>query len=310
MASDDRPEEQLILLDIPPTEVAMNPEVRQLDRPIWTENKARLIERYLFFFVMVTKHGTYIDGFAGPQSGEPDDMWSARLVLQTQPPWLRHFHLYDRDRQQAQRLTALSQLDSVRATNAHERGRDVRVYHGDFNEEVQKLLISGEIRENEATFCLLDQRTFECHWATVEALAAHKRTHKIEIFYFLPQGWLDRAFAGQRDLSVLERWWGRSDWARLRGMRSHDRAQLMADRFMQELGYRSAKAWPIYKREGGEGPVMYHMIHATDHPEAPKLMRRAYAAAVTAPPGEQFALDFALEPSPTTTGQTTLRLLA
>src|SRR5712672_141396 len=34
--------------------------------PIWTENKAKLIERYLYYFVMVTKHGAYIDGFAGP----------------------------------------------------------------------------------------------------------------------------------------------------------------------------------------------------------------------------------------------------
>jgi hypothetical protein len=25
-------------------------------RPIWTENKAKLIERYLYYFVMVTKH--------------------------------------------------------------------------------------------------------------------------------------------------------------------------------------------------------------------------------------------------------------
>jgi hypothetical protein len=26
-------------------------------RPLWTENKAKLIERYLFYFVLVTKHG-------------------------------------------------------------------------------------------------------------------------------------------------------------------------------------------------------------------------------------------------------------
>jgi three-Cys-motif partner protein len=289
MASDDRQEEQLILLELPAGNADGCPKVRPLERPVWTENKARLIERYLFFFVMVTKHGTYIDGFAGPQTSEPDDMWAARLVLQTKPPWLRHFYLYDSDRNQAQRLDALRQLHCA---------RDVRVCHADFNEEVHWLLASGNIQENEATFCLLDQRTFECHWATVEALAAHKRTHKIELFYFLPQGWLDRALAAQKDLAVLERWWGGSDWRRLKSMRPYARAQLVADRFKHDLHYRSAMAWPIYARDAGGGPIMYHMIHATDHPEAPNLMRRAYVAAVTTAPLEQFALDFVTEPSP------------
>ena len=31
--------------------------LRPLRNPIWTENKARLIERYLYYFVLITKHG-------------------------------------------------------------------------------------------------------------------------------------------------------------------------------------------------------------------------------------------------------------
>jgi hypothetical protein len=46
-------------------------------------------------------------------------------------------------------------------------------------------------------------------------------------------------------------------------------------RFKDELGYRSVMPWPIYKRRGSD-IIMYYMIHATDHPEAPKLMGRAY----------------------------------
>jgi len=38
------------------------------------------------------------------------------------------------------------------------------------------------------------------------------------------------------------------------------------------------KAWPIFERENG-GAIMYYMIHATDHPEAPKFMSRAYRRA-------------------------------
>ena len=69
----------------------------------------KLIERYLFYFVLITKHGTYIDGFAGPQDPSKPDYWAARLVLANQPRWLRHFHLFERDRakirgENAQRL--------------------------------------------------------------------------------------------------------------------------------------------------------------------------------------------------------------
>ncbi|WP_205502842.1 hypothetical protein, partial [Rhodopseudomonas sp. BR0G17] len=40
-----------------------------------------------------------------------------------------------------------------------------------------------------------------------------------------------------------------------------------------------AHAWPIYNKEAGAKRVMYHMIHASDHDEAPKLMSRAYRKA-------------------------------
>jgi three-Cys-motif partner protein len=293
MAADERPEEQLILLELPARDDASEPEVKPLPYPIWTERKARLIERYLFYFVLITKHGTYIDGFAGPQREDQPDMWAARLVLETRPRWFRHFYFYDDDAEQVRRLKTLRHFDRVLATESGEEQRDVRVYHGDFNAEVHKLLASGQIGEKEATFCLLDQRTFECHWSTVEALAAHKRqSRKIEIFYFLPQAWLDRALSAQRDFVVIHRWWGRDDWSQLRDIGPHERAQMMVERFKNDLGYRSAKAWPIYGRSDGGGPVMYHMIHATDHPDAPDLMRRAYVAAVTEPPKEQLRLDF------------------
>ena len=48
-----------------------------------------------------------------------------------------------------------------------------------------------------------------------------------------------------------------------------------AKRFEQELGYGKALVYPIHSQRRG-GKVMYHMIHATDHPEASPLMIRAY----------------------------------
>lgn len=266
------------------------PQVKPISNPIWTENKARLIERYLYYFVLVTKHGAYIDGFAGPQEPEKPDMWAAKLVLESKPRWLRHFYLFDKDPEQVQRLLALKAGQPPRQPK--EPRRKVEVCQGDFNHRVGELLASTAISEKEATFCLLDQRTFECKWSTLEALAHHKESgHKIELFYFLPIRWLGRALAAQKDATVLQAWWGRDDWDVLRPMSSHDRAQLFAQRFKDELGYASVKPWPIFGRQSGKR-IMYYMIHATDHATAPLLMHRAYERAVTPKePFEQLKLE-------------------
>src|ERR1700733_1934349 len=68
---------------------------KRIEQPIWTENKAQFIRHYLRFFVQITKHGAYIDGFAGPQSFEHLDAWCAALVLSSEPRWLRRFFLFE-----------------------------------------------------------------------------------------------------------------------------------------------------------------------------------------------------------------------
>ena len=66
-------------------------------------------------------------------------------------------------------------------------------------------------------------------------------------------------------------------------------------RFRSELGYKHVHAWPIYDKKEAGG-VMYHMVHATDHDEAPKLMARAYARALKRhEKPEQFKLELGLE---------------
>ena len=139
-----------------------------------------------------------------------------------------------------------------------------------------KLLRSAPFSQREAVFCLLDQRTFECHWATLEALAHHRTTgYKIELLYFLPVGWLGRALKNQQDRQVIRQWWGRDDEERLRQMHHSELRELVEQRFREELGYRSVKGRPIFATPQG-GRTMYYLIHATDHPEAPLLMYRAY----------------------------------
>src|SRR2546428_367529 len=123
-------EKQARLLELPeapPREL----ELRRPEYPIWTQNKARFVARYMFFFVQVTKHGTYIDGFAGPQQIRDEGMWTAKLVLESEPRWLRNFYLFDRSRMKVTRLRGLKRTQP---------DRHIEVIHGDFNQQLPKLL--------------------------------------------------------------------------------------------------------------------------------------------------------------------------
>jgi three-Cys-motif partner protein len=247
--------------------------------PLWTKNKANLISRYLRYFVFITKHGAYIDGFAAPQASQDDggiDNWSAKMVLKSEPKLLRDFWLCDID------STGVDALRSMVDGEPKVKGRNIDILLGDFNNNVGKILESGRIKQTTAAFCLLDQRTFECHWSTVEKLAAYKIANKIELFYFLGTGWLPRALAAVKGAGrdQVTAWWGGDDWENLREMKGAQRADAFCCRFKENLGYKYAYAWPIYSN-GHNGRVMYHMIHCTDHDEAPKLMARAYRFATT-----------------------------
>lgn len=276
-----RYEKTRLPFDLPPKTGAEKPELAKLRNPerLWTGNKARLIQRYLVSFIQVTRHGTYVDGFAGPQYPTKPGSWAARLVLRDDgPQMLRHFYLFELEDPKVRMLEELA---------AGVRDRDVRIFPGDFNVRVDEILRPDVIGPREATFCLLDQRTFECKWSTVQRLAEFKRDqpYKIELFYFLAQAWLDRALRTRTRLISLEEvrdWWGRDDFDVLRDMRGSDRARLMSRRFQEELGYKFAAHYEIYQTRGGRR-VMYYMIHATDHSAAPRLMGSAYDDVVRAP---------------------------
>lgn len=67
----------------PATQVEI--ETKALEQPVWSENKADLIARYLRFFVYITHHGTYLDAFAGPQTDRSEQAWTAQMVLESEP---------------------------------------------------------------------------------------------------------------------------------------------------------------------------------------------------------------------------------
>ncbi|HVY05217.1 MAG TPA: three-Cys-motif partner protein TcmP [Burkholderiales bacterium] len=256
----------------PPAEIVV---LRNLRRPVWTEQKAKLIARYLRLFTYVTRHGTYIDGFAGPQSERAQDGWAAELVLANSPRRLRRFYLCDNDPKQRDALSAL--VARQPPPSKADSKREIVIVPGDFNQEVGEILTR---KLDPATFCLLDQRTFECKWSTVVTLANLRASGpKIEIFYFLPMGWINRAIiATTKNHSEIDDWWGRPDWQTLIDMQHHEKALAFQKRFV-DLGYKFVHPFPIFDHQNGDR-IMFYMILASDHPEAPKLMWRAYDQAV------------------------------
>src|SRR5207249_11125830 len=96
--------DERFLFALPPADLKFAEKKFKERNPIWTGCKAKLIERYLFYFVQITYHGTYIDGFAGPQESDSQEMWSAKLVIESRPRWLRNFYLFDDNAAQVKRL--------------------------------------------------------------------------------------------------------------------------------------------------------------------------------------------------------------
>lgn len=251
----------------------------RLESHLWTHQKADLIKRYLWQFLSVTKNGVYIDAFAGPQKIESKDKsWAAKQVLDMRSQYLDRACLFEMDESKMPFLNGL--VDQYHKGWTRLSDLQVEAFCGDSNIEVPAYLKRTPIvRPNKAAFALLDQRTHECTWSLVECLANHKqRGNKIEIFYFLAQGWMNRSVKSAKTdekLDEIRMWWGSDDYEDFINLSSFERAEVMQSRFLNELGYNFAHAFPMRKR-GKEGQVMFWLIHASDHPRANPLMASAY----------------------------------
>src|SRR6185437_6246890 len=141
-------------------------------------------------------------------------------------PFLRHFFLCESNSK------SFRLLKDCADEYSGEKARTVELFRADFNNAVDKILISPFITENEATFCLLDQRMFECQWNTVRKIARKKKKMKIEIFYFYGFGWVKRALAGvTRNQEVVRQWWGRDDYQSLKDRTREEIGKLLIQRF-------------------------------------------------------------------------------
>lgn len=257
---------------------AKPPSPAAIEGNVWTRHKAQLIARYLYSFLSVTKNGIYIDAFAGPQTVEDrQDSWAALQLLEKKSIFLNRAYLFEQDQSKIDFLDELQTKYCQGWTRLWKR--QVMVFPGDCNREIPECLKKHPIKSNKAAFALLDQRTHECTWELVKTLATHKTGGtKIELFYFLAQGWMDRSIKSSttsEKLGEIAAWWGGSDWPDFVKKKSFARAQHMEDRFKNELGYEYARAFPMYDK-GHEGKIMFWLIHASDHPRAIPLMISAY----------------------------------
>ena len=130
------------------------------------------------------------------------------------------------------KASGINRLKSLVAEQPSVKGRRIHVLEGDFNQKINDILVGSKIAENTATFCLLDQRMFECEMEDGRELAPHKKDgRKIELFYFLGTGWLDRSLrATTCNTHRIENWWGRPDWKQL-ACCPEVRANLFCERF-------------------------------------------------------------------------------
>lgn len=250
--------------------------------PPWSVEKARLVEEYIINYQRITRGGFYIDGFAAPQRLEhEDELWTVKRILEVEPKRIRRFWLADLNPEGVKRLRVLK-------AKHNKKPRTVTVHQGDFNKIVDLVLGTGRIRGRSSCFAFLDQRTTECHWATVKKLADWRPKRKIELLYFFPSGWITRTLKstttpeGIRDINL---WWGRETWAEeLLGRNQLQQTEIMQERFSKELGYPYVRSFPIF-RDKNDQRRLYYLIHASAHPEANKLMQRAYSKIVGARSG-------------------------
>jgi three-Cys-motif partner protein len=245
--------------------------------PSQTNSKSRLIAQYISQSQNIRSlFGSISRTRRAVQATSCSRLWGAAKPSIYSPPFVILWKCEIEKR-------GIKQLKELKKKHHHKpSSRRVAIMEGDFNETVKLILKSDRLTPRAAIFALLDQRNTECHWATVQALAARAGRTKIEILYFLGTSWLHRSLTQSRKAERIEeinKWWGNNDWKFLTELSQTEQVNVMAGRFLNELGYKHVTAYPIMQDELGKKKSFY-LIHASDHSDAPKLMTRAYSQIV------------------------------
>lgn len=277
---------------------------QKIPRPIgdWTARKLEHLTAYLNAFTLATtkaRERYYIDAMAGcgecvlRKTGHstPGSAWRA---LNAQPPFTR-IHLIELDKPSADHLD--------RQMSPYPQ---VSVYQGDCNEVIPKLVLPN-LSRIAPTLAFLDPTGVQPSWNLVKQLATHRqgvKGRKIELLIlFAFDMFINRWLEHDQLRSRLNAFYGNDAWLThlAESRHSHEdidarRARflgLYTDQLRDQLGYRHVDVHgPL--RKGRR--VLYHMIFATDHDDAQRIMKDVWKKD-RAISGELFyQQQFALEP--------------
>ncbi|MEZ5380987.1 MAG: three-Cys-motif partner protein TcmP [Microthrixaceae bacterium] len=251
--------------------------------------KLSILTDYLEVFAKASSRApnrVYLDAFAGDtvnriQGTDRTFPGSAETALAVDPPFT-HIRLFELAKKRAGRLSALV----AARPNA-------QVIRGDCNLTIPAELATLPVKA--PTFAFLDPDGMELEWATVKALADHKRDYaeqfgksKVEMWILFSTSGMVRMLGKNRDavgenrlLDKAARLYGASGpfervWdAKLAGEITGGEAQkaylfLYMDR-LADLGYRHLLVRPI---RGSRGQL-YAMVFASDHPAGANIMQWA-----------------------------------
>lgn len=261
-----------------------------------------MLADYLDGFTTASKsqgERVYLDAFAGVGAGRDrltgeEFLGSARIALEAgSGAGFTRFRYFE----QGQRASALQ----ARLT-ADYPNRDIKVYEGDFNVTVQDALEDLQGLRWAPTFAFLDPDGMELAWATLDALANHKRgyrfagstkpEYKVELWMLFSTSGivrtlaLDEAKVSDTDVARANRLFGTEEWRpiyelRLEGTMSAAEAReeyvnLMRWRLERVLGYSFTHPFEL---KNTKGSPLYHMILATDSDAGTRIMESIYTNA-------------------------------
>lgn len=259
----------------------------------WTQNKLSILAGYLPAFNIASKRSTerlYIDLMAGEpsnrdaQTGEEFD-GSARLALSSAPPFTRVAFC-----EMPQKAAALE-----KDLRARYPGRNFRVYPGDCNQTIDRVLADFNPWRWAPTFVFADQQAAEIRWETLRKIAAFRTGKtKAEIWLLTSPSMIAKGVAGTNGEAFAARvdaLYGTRDWRRVQLAR--DRGVINAEgyrdemvnlqrwRLEQDLGYVMTARIPMRMPSG---MPIYDMVFATDHPVGNKIMTDLYRKAAEREP--------------------------
>ncbi|MEJ3652036.1 three-Cys-motif partner protein TcmP [Actinomycetes bacterium KLBMP 9759] len=261
----------------------------------WTRNKLRILEGYLPAFNRASTRSperVYIDLMAGqPENRGADngEMFdgSARIALASDPGFTRLAFC-----EQEPNATRLRKDLTARFP-----GRSWKVYPGDCNVTVDRVLADLSDVRWAPTFAFVDQQAREVKWETLAKLATFRknsRNLKTELWILASPAMIAKGVKGTNGDSFAEQvdqLYGTDAWRRIQAARDDrtisaanyrdEMVNLLRWRLEKQLGYAMTARIPMNMPT--RMPI-YDMVFATDHWVGNKIMSDLYLAAAQREP--------------------------